>query len=342
MRRTTTKVLALLLVLGMVLALAGCGGGAGDKKDAAKQPAADQGGDKKLDKVRITLTTWAGYGPLFLARDKGFFKEEGLEDVEISIIAGLAERKAALKGNKVDGMATTLDIETTLESEGVPMTIIWALDDSFGGDGILAKKEIKTLADLKGKTVALDVGTTSHIFLLTCLDKAGLTDKDVVLTPVSSAGDAGQAFVAGKVDAAVTWEPWLSRGVKEGNGHLLIDSKQTPGLIVDAVAFRRDFAESHPKEMQAIVNGLAKAMKYFKENEKDAVAIMAKGLEMKPEGFLDGIKLYNLEDNVKLFEGTVQQTLTKASDFYFDKKVITSQPDVNKMVDASYLAKAPK
>lgn len=334
------KLLALLLTVVLVMALAGCGG---QKTAEQKQPAASGGEQKpRLEKVRITLTTWAGYGPLFLARDKGFFKEEGLEDVEIVVIQGLAERKAALKGNKVDGMATTLDIESTLEAEGVPLKIVWALDDSYGGDGIVARKDIKSVADLKGKTVALDVGTTSHFFLLNCLEKAGLSEKDIKISQAASAGEAGQAFVAGKVDAAVTWEPWLSRGVKEGNGNLIITSKETPGLIVDAVAFRRDFAESHPREMQAFVNALAKAMKYFEQNKEDAIKIMAKGLDMKPEGFLDGIRLYNLEDNIKFYQGGIQSTLQKAVDFYYDKKVISTKPDINQMIDGTYISKVPR
>lgn len=341
MKKISLRLAALVMALALAVLLAGCGGQKETPK-AGNAPA-------KLSKVRLTLTPWPGYGPLFLAKEKGFFKEEGLEDVEISVIAGLAERKQALAGNKVDGMATTLDIEATLESAGIPMKIIWALDDSFGGDGILAKNSIKSVADLKGKTVAFDVGTTSHIFLLSVLDKAGLSDKDVVVTPMT-AGDAGAAFVAGKVDAAVTWEPWLGKGVKEGNGHLIATSKDTPGLITDAVAFRKDFADSHPKEMQAMVNGLNKAMKYWKEHQAESNKIMAAGMQMKEDEFnegMAGIKLYDLQDNIAFFgtsekPGKIYDTLNKAADFYFEKKKIDKKPDIKAMVDGSYLSKVPK
>lgn len=330
------KMLAALIAMVMLATvLTGCGG----SKEAATSQ--EQAADKPMEKVRITLCTWAGYGPLFLARDKGFFKEEGV-DVEISIVEGLAERKAAIKGNRVDAMATTLDIESTLQAEGMPMKVVWALDTSYGADGILAKKDIKTLADLKGHSVALDVGTTSHFFLLSCLQKAGLSDKDIVVTPMGSSGDAGQAFVAGKIDAAVTWEPWLGRGVKEGNGHLLIDSKEAPGLIVDAVAFRQDFAEQHPREVQAVVNALAKAMDYYANNQEDAVNIMAKGLNMDAKGFMDGIKLYNLEDNKNLYQGDLQNTLSSAAEFYHNLKVIENKPETKDMADVSYIEKIGK
>ncbi|MTI83354.1 MAG: aliphatic sulfonate ABC transporter substrate-binding protein [Firmicutes bacterium] len=338
MRGRALKVLVLMLVLGLIISLTGCGGG--EEPGAENNQSGEDG--QKLDKVSVTLTTWPGYGPLFLARDKGFFAEEGLEDVEITIIQGLAERKQALAGNKVDGMATTLDIEATLEDAGIPVSIIWALDTSYGGDGILASKDIKELADLKGKSVALDVGTTSHIFLLTALDKAGLTEDDVNIVPVSSSGDAGAAFVAGNVDAAVTWEPWLTKGVEEGNGHLAITSKDTPGLIMDALAFRKDFADTHPEEMQAMVNGLVKAMEYYEENQEDAVKIMAEGLKMETENFLDGIKLYNYQENVELFAGEINETLNRAADFYVEKGIISARPDTANMIDSSYLESVSK
>ncbi|RYD03003.1 hypothetical protein N752_21575 [Desulforamulus aquiferis] len=135
---------------------------------------------------------------------------------------------------------------------------------------------------------------------------------------------------------------WLGRGVKEGNGHLLVDSKDAPGLIVDAVAFRQDFAESHPREVQAVVNALAKAMDYFAANEEDATNVMAKGMNMEPQGFLDGIKLYNLEDNKKLYQGELQNTLSSAAEFYYNMKVIENQIDTKDMADVSYIEKVGK
>jgi len=58
------------------------------------------------------------------------------------------------------------------------------------------------------------------------------------------AGDAGSAFVAGKVDAAVTWEPWLPRAKETPFGHVLLSSDKTPGIIVDSLAFKPDFLKN--------------------------------------------------------------------------------------------------
>lgn len=327
------------------LLLAGCGGGGSKQQTAAKQ-AAGGGQEQQLTPVKLTMTTWSGYGPLFLARDKGFFKKHGL-DVQLIVIQGLGERKQALAGKQVDGIATTLDIVTQIVDAGIPLKQIWALDDSYGGDGILAKPEIKTIKDLKGKNVAYDFGTASHILLLAILAKNGMTEKDINHIQMS-ASDAGSTFVAGKVDAAVTWEPWLSKAIKENKGNLLATSKETPGLIMDTVALRSDWAEQHPEALQAMVDALAEAMQYWENNKAEANAIMAKGLGIKQEEFesnLETLRLFNLAQNKEMFgtldkPGTLYTSLQQAVDFGYNNKVIKSKPDVKSMLDPTYVNNA--
>jgi len=118
---------------------------------------------------------------------------------------------------------------------------VLALDDSHGGDGMVAKKEIKTIKDLKGKTVAAQLGGgASYFWLAYVLGQNGLKLSDLKLVDMK-AGDAGSAFVAGKVDAAVTWEPWLSKARETPFGHVLLSSDRTPGIIVDSLAFKPIF-----------------------------------------------------------------------------------------------------
>lgn len=344
MKRKFSKIVIMLVTaVFAALLLAGCGGG---KQQPADNKASSSEKEQQLIPVRLTMTTWSGYGPLFLARDKGFFKKHGL-DVQLIVIQGLGERKQALAGKQVDGIATTLDIVTQIVDAGIPLKQIWALDDSYGGDGILAKPEIKTIKDLKGKNVAYDFGTASHILLLAILAKNGMTEKDINHIQMS-ASDAGSTFVAGKVDAAVTWEPWLSKAIKENKGNLLATSKETPGLIMDTVALRSDWAEQHPKALQAMVDALAEAMQYWENNKTEANAIMAKGLGIKQEEFesnLETLRLFNLAQNKEMFgtldkPGPLYTSLQQAVDFGYNNKVIKSKPDVKSMLDPTYVNNA--
>lgn len=329
------KILALLTAcLLAVTMLVGCGG---------PQQAA---GTTKLKPVKIAISTWSGFGPLFIARDKGFFQKYGL-DVDIQLIQGLAERKQALAGKKVDGLPATFDIVTQTVAAGVPMKIIWALADSAGGDGILVKNDINSVADLKGRTVAFDYGTASHVFLTTVLDRAGMTEKDIKMVQMTS-GDAGAAFVGGKVDAAVTWEPWLSKATKESNGKVLVTSKEVPGLIVDTIAFREDYAQANPDVLQAMVKAMKDAMDWYAANPDEGVKIMAKGFNIPEEEMRENlkvIKLLNYQDNVKMFgtadkPGVFYNTMQRIVDLYYDKKIIPSKPDPRTIIDPSFLQKA--
>src|SRR4030042_6599671 len=110
-------------------------------------------------------------------------------------------------------MAQTVDTHgmTPAAENPIPVKQVLALDDSHGGDGIVAKKEIKTVKDLKGKTVAAQLGAgASYFWLNYVLAQNGMKLSDLKTIDMK-AGDAGSAFVAGKVGVAVTWEPWLSQ-----------------------------------------------------------------------------------------------------------------------------------
>ncbi|WP_075618631.1 ABC transporter substrate-binding protein [Paenisporosarcina indica] len=297
---------------------------------------------KSSEPLKVTLPTWTGYGPLFLAKEKGFFEKNGV-DVELSIVEGLGERKAALAGGKIDGMATALDVQVTLAGGDIPVQVVWLLDDSYGGDGILVKDGINEVKDLKGKKVAFEVGSTSQMLAVTVLEQGGLTEDDVTVVQMS-AGDAGAAFAAGKVDAAVTWEPWLTKGA-QANGKVLLTTKDLPGIIVDTVAFKEDVIKNRPEDVKAFVKAMGEAMAYWKENEKEANEIMAKGLKIdlaEFEATVTGLKFFTKEDNESLFgteseKGSIYQSTENAIQFYKGQKMLEKDLKADDVINSSFL-----
>ena len=290
----------------------------------------------------ISLPTWSGYAPLYLAKDKGFFDKHGL-DVELSVTQDLSTRKQAFAGKKVDALATALDVQVTVAAAGIPLKIVWAFDDSFGGDGILAKSEIQSITDLKGKQVAFLRGSTSHLLLLTALDSVGMTEKDIIAVNMT-AGDAGAAFVAGRVDAAVTWEPWLSKG-SEAAGHVLTSTKEFPGVIADSLSFHADYVKKNPEAVQAFVHAMQEAMEYWHEHTEESNLLMAAGMGITSEEFVEtlaGLKLMDYEDNLAFFgtesePGPLYTTLQNSTDFYYDLKIIPEKKDIKELVEPRFL-----
>ncbi|OSQ27660.1 ABC transporter substrate-binding protein [Thalassospira sp. MCCC 1A03138] len=226
--------------------------------------------------LTIAHSTWVGYGPLYIARDKGFFEEEGL-DVDLVVMEDVKTRMPALAAGRIDVAVTTIDTVLAFYSPEHPLSYLFALDDSRGGDGIVAGKDIKTIADLKGKSIAFTEGSVSQFFLSVLLKDAGMKLSDVNALNMS-AGDAGAAFVAQKVDAAVTWEPWLTRGTDTDHGHVLVDSTKTPGLITDIMVTTNDMLEKNRPAMEGLYRAWSKAIAWQKDNVEEADEIMAKGV----------------------------------------------------------------
>ena len=166
--------------------------------------------------LKIGLNPWIGNGIYYVAQEKGFFAQEGL-DIEIIPYEDGGVGKQLLLTGKIDVLDLTPETAVVLADSGAKIKVIGMMDTSIGADGIIATNEIKTLADLKGKKVAFENGSPSHLLLSYLLDQQGLTTKDLVEVNLP-APDAGASFVSGSVEAAVTWEPWLSKAVERPGG----------------------------------------------------------------------------------------------------------------------------
>lgn len=328
--------LATAALLAVPIILSGCSG-------SGSSSAASTGG-KYTGTVTLGMSSWIGYAPLYVAQEKGFFKKEGV-NVEIKTIQSAGDRKAALASDKIQGMASTVDTHVMTKAAGVDIVQVLALDTSSGGDGVVAKKEISTFKDLKGKNVALDTsGGASYFWFCYLLKKNGMTLSDVKVQNMS-AGDAGAAFVAGKVDAAVTWQPWLTKAQSTSFGKVLVSSKETPGIIVDSLGLRGDFVKKYPESVKAIVKGWYDALDYAKTNADDANTIMGKAMGETKDEFVSqqsDVTFYDKAGNEDYFgssskKGQIYDVTQNASDLWYSLKLIDSKVKPESIINGSFV-----
>jgi NitT/TauT family transport system substrate-binding protein len=302
-------------------------------------------GSADAGKMRLGMTTWVGYGPLFLARDKGFFQENGLE-VELRIIEEAALYMAAIAAGELDGNASTIDEIMKYRSPEFCFKSVVALDDSHGGDGVLTQTDVTSLKDLKGKEVALNTGSVSQFWFNILLKREGMTENDLKIQNMT-ADDAAAAFIAGRIPAAVTWEPHLTLVRTKQQGKVLIDSSTTPGLIVDVVALDCDYIKNNPKDVEALVKGLYKAVEFIKTNQQEAYAIMAKGVGgylEKPEDFAEaakGVRFYDKARNLEFFgapeKGEAADLIKLGGEIWGGFQKLKMDVDYPSIVDTSFL-----
>lgn len=254
--------------------------------------------------LSIGHTTWVGYGTLYLARDLGYFKDAGL-DLQLTTIEEASMYMAAQASGKLSGSASTIDEILKYRSKDFCFKAVAALDESHGGDGIVVQEGIADMQGLKGKAVAVNEGSVSQFWLSYLLKKAGMSMSDIEVQNMT-ADDAASAFIAGHVPAAVTWEPNLTMVKQKGSGKVLVDSGETPGVIVDVVALDCDVIEKQPEDVKALVAGLYKAVEFTRNNPEKAHEIMAKGVG----GYLSDPKdLAEAAKGVKFYDQAMSEKL---------------------------------
>lgn len=232
-------------------------------------------GTATAEPLKLGVVAWVGFGPFYVAEEKGFFDEEGIEvqliDMEDKV------RFPALAAGQIDAAVSTVDLMLNYMSDQQGDRYLFAVDDSKGGDGIVADKDIQTAADLKGKTVAYEEGGLPQFYLGVLLKEAGLSLQDIEAQNMTG-DEAGAAFLEERVDAAVTSEPFLTQGNQSVHGHLLVDSSSSPGLIVDVVVTTAEKLAARPDDFKALYRAWVKAVEWQQANEKEADDIMARGL----------------------------------------------------------------
>jgi len=301
------------------------------------------GSTKYSGTIHIASSTWTGYALIYLANSKGIWKQHGL-DVNFKDIEDPNDRFIALAAGRLEGMASTVDAFARQQSNGVGAVEVFPIDASVGGDGILAANSIQSVADLKGKTVGVNQGSVSEWFLAQVLEKNGLHLSDVKEQNMTS-GAAGAAFVASKLDVAVTWEPWLSKAKARTDGHVLVSSKQYPDLIMDSFAFRKDFIQKYPDTVKDFMKAYYDAFTWMQANQTEALKVIGDAVQESPSDVsadLSTMTLFDLTTGKQVIgtsssHGKIYDNVKAAADFWKAQGKIDTAVNPSDAVDPSFI-----
>ena len=338
MKKQVTRVLAALVVVAISVFVVACGSSdsGSSTSDSASIPTTPEPGQFKMG-----IEPWLGYGPWYVAQEQGIFKKNGL-DVKITNFTTDDQINAAFAAGKLDGSNIATHTALRFAASGLPVKIILLEDQSMTADAILTGSDIKSIKDLTGKKVAYEEGTTSDILLSYALAQNGMTKKDIISVPTPAA-DAGNLFIAGKVPAAVTYEPYLSAALKEDkDAKLLYTAAEDPGLVSDVFVVTEETINSKPGQLLALVNSWGEAINYYNANKASAQKTIGKSIGYDPgaEAFA-GVEFYTIAQNKELLNGkfktaTAEDVKQAATDAGLIKgSVNPSDIIVAKFVDAA-------
>lgn len=246
--------------------------------------------------VLATAATWFGLAPLAQAQTKGQLRIGYQKYGTLTLLKarGDLEKRLAPQGIEVkwtefpagpvllEGLNVgSIDFGTVGEAPpifaqaaGADLVYVANQPPAPKAEAILVPKgsPLKTVAELKGKKVALNKGSNVHYLLVRALEKAGVPYKDVQVVYLPPA-DARAAFEKGAVDAWVIWDPFFAAAEKQLGARILADGT---GLVANHQFYlaSRGYADKQPQVIQAIVEELAKLDKWAEGNAKDVAKFL--------------------------------------------------------------------
>jgi NitT/TauT family transport system substrate-binding protein len=221
-----------------------------------------------------------GYLPLFVAVHRGFFKDEGL-DIELPRLIPAMAQNALLAGEvQYHGLA---DSGLRLAARGLPLKAIF-----YGADKpmyyLVALKEIRSVAELKGKRVGVSqFGGTSDLAARLALKHYGVEpEKDALLIQIGAEGTRMAALRAGSVSAIIVPVPAVAVLKREGYNEV--------SFVGDVVEFASNGYSTtdqrireHPQEVKKVVRALYRGLRYAKENPEGTIGVIQKEWKVDAE-----------------------------------------------------------
>ena len=293
--------------------------------------------------LRIGTNVWIGSEPLYLARELGRLDPATVQLVEYP---SASEVLRAFRNQAIDGMVISLDELLGLAVDGLQPRIILVVDVSHGADVVVGRRGMRTMRDLKGKSVAVESGALGAFVLSRALAVNGMQASDVNVVHLES-NEQPSAFEKGQVDGAVTFDPYRAQFLRAG-ANTLFDSTQIPGEIVDLLAVRATALQKQPKAVQALLTGWFGALDYMKSDPKDAARRMGIRQQTSGEQFLEalqGLRIPSREENLRMLGGATPElavTGRRLMALMVDAKLLRTGLEIEDVLAPAPLAELPR
>jgi len=330
--RLLTVFMSVLALVGVV-ALSGC----------SDSTASGTGG-----KITLGFSAWPGWFPWQVAQEQGLFAKNGV-NVELKYFDNYTDSINALSSGAIDANSQTLNDTLSSVSGGAKLNIVLVNDNSTGNDKIIAADGITSIADLKGKKVAVEQGAVDHYLLLLALQEAKLTEKDITLVNLPTDA-AAAAFAGGQVDAVAAFAPFTSKALERKGSRAISTSAEFPGAIPDHLVTSAKVVKERPKDVQALVNTWFETLAWIKGNKDAAIGIMAKRGGVTADDYKSydaGTTIFTRQQNLDAFTPGVTPahldfSANKIIDFITSTGLAQQRPSIEGLFDDQFVKAAPQ
>ncbi|WP_319762618.1 type II secretion system protein GspM [Maridesulfovibrio sp.] len=226
-------------------------------------------------KLVLSLPPLIGFAPFEIARHNGWLQSNGTR-IECYFSEHEKTNFEKLYAGEIDGTAThALDLVQLL-TKGVDLRIVAPLAKFKAGDALMVagSSPVKSVKDLRGKTIFVETGGSAHYFLYEVLKKNGMSLSDVTVSDMEREIVA-QSLEAGLIDAGVTFEPYVGRLQKMRIARVVAGPGDVDNWTLQFLVLRKDALPGNEKAIDALIGGFARAVDWWREHPEEAVQFLS-------------------------------------------------------------------
>lgn len=282
--------------------------------------------------LRVGSNQWLGYEPLYLARDLGFYDNQPVRLVDLT---SATEVLRAFRQRQIDVAALTLDEALRLAEFDATLRVFLVTNISNGADKVLAREGISAPGQLRNGCIAHEESALGAYMLQEFLEHAGL-DHDEVRTQPATIDQHLSIMEKGGCDAVISFDPMAMRLEQQGY-HVIFDSSQIPGRIVDVLVTRADLMQTRSQALQTLVDGFFHALDHIGASPDDALQRIARRLGSDISELRRGYRGLILPDrahNRRLLEENLDATLPDLATAMLKSGILHARPDTSRILDA--------
>lgn len=308
----------------------------------------------KSNTINLSLDEWVGWSGILIANggltttDDSIFGKLGIK-VNISVINDSTQSSNALISGKINAAGYTVNrlafLSNKFRESGVDVVMPYITNYSSGGDGIIASSSIKTINDLVGKKIGCAQYSEAHSLIIWFVNKSDLGEKDKksIIENImffNTADEAARAFFAGELDAAATWEPYLSQAIEGTDSHILFSTSSSTNLILDGICFDKSWAESNRETVDKFIQGSIEANeKYGKETAtlEDTFPMFSGMDETAIKDMCSGAKLLGWKNNKEFLSSNAVNVYKDFLDVWESINEVVYRDNIDTLFDTSYI-----
>lgn len=255
---------------------------------------------EKSKPLRIGINAWPGYEFLYLAQEKGFYREAGVE-VRLIEFFSLADNRRAYERGQIDVMGSTVvEVLQARDQSARQPQIVQVVDYSDGADVILARPGVDSGAKLRGARIGVELASLGVYILARGLEKNGLTLGDVTVVSMDQTSMV-EAFRKGELDAVVTYPPVSVEMLRQPGSKVVFTTREISGEVVDVIAVEAEVCVTRREDVARMLRAFHRAVEYAGKEPAEAHAYMA-----KREGISTAEFTAALTDGIKMIPETEQ------------------------------------